>query len=186
MNTGDAIWRGHFYAGRCTLNGFIMTAYAPRLYRFSVSSLFRSLSSSHSLFPSSNHPGDFGRNNNGDTAGPRVFLFLPFAFFRNFQVNRPSLWWKYVSYLSDVSPARSSHANRTEDSPLPTYFSSLSSSHLRVRASMQNALISSTVYRPTGWKYYLGSVHLVEREDRSLSRAHLLPTRAGKYRAPLV
>jgi len=53
-----------------------------------------------------------------------------------------------VSYLSDVSPARSSHANRVEDS--------LSLS--RVRASMQNALISRPMYRPTGWKYYLGSV----------------------------
>lgn len=28
----------------------------------------------------------------------------------------------------------------------------------RVRASMQNALISLPMYRPTGWKYYLGSV----------------------------
>lgn len=55
---------------------------------------------------------------------------------------------KYVSYLSDVSPARSSHANRVEDS--------LSLS--RVRASMQNALISLPMYRPTRWKYYLGSV----------------------------
>lgn len=79
-------------------------------------------------------------------------MAIPFFYFLHFFVISKlidRLSEKYVSYLSDVSPARSSHANRVEDATL-----SLS----RVRASMQNALISLPMYRPTGWKYYLGSV----------------------------
>lgn len=94
--------------------------------------------------PYSDPPGDFGWNDNGDTA---ILFFYSLHFFVISKlIDRLSE--KYVSYLSDVSPARSSHANCVEDS--------LSLS--RVRASMQNALISLPMYRSTGWKYYLESV----------------------------
>lgn len=89
---------------------------------------------------------------------------------------------KYVSYLSDVSPARSSHANRTEDSLAP--FPSSSPRVVRVRASMQNTLISPPVYRPTGWKYYLGSVP--RRTRTVLYRELIYCQRASENITPLV
>lgn len=108
-----------------------MMAYAPRLMLlFCLTPLARIL--------------QVISNDNGDTAIP--FFYSLHFFVISKLIDRLSE--KYVSYLSDVSPARSSHANRVEDS--------LSLS--RVRASMQNALISLPMYRPTGWKYYLGSV----------------------------
>jgi len=116
MNTRDGIWRGHFYVGRCKLNGFIMTAYAPLLCCLSTPRVRRWFRT---------------KQQHGDTAIP--FLYFLHFFVISRLIDRLSK--KYVSYLSDVSPARSSHANRVEDSP------SLS----RVRASMQNALISRPI-----------------------------------------
>lgn len=161
MNTGDTIWRGHFYADRCTLNDFIMTAYAPRLCCFSASL----------HIPCSDPAGDFGQNDNTAT---RQSLFSTFYIFFVISKLIDRLSKKYVSYLSDVSPARSSHANRAEDS--------LSLSH--VRASMQNALISLPMYRPTGWKCYLGSVPRWMRAV--LYRELIYLACVGKYRVHLL
>lgn len=102
MNTGDTIWRGYFYAGRCTLNGFIMMAYAPRSCCFSVSP-----------YPVLESSRWFRTKRQHDDTGRSYFYLLHF-FVISKLIDRFSE--KYVSYLSDVSPARSSHANRVEDS----------------------------------------------------------------------
>lgn len=105
MNSGDTIWRRHFYTGRCTLNGFIMTAYA---HRFSVSS-FPSASFSPCLFtfPSPSLSNDFGRNDNGDTAGPRVsFYYLLHFFVISKLIDRlsgGSTWAIYRTYRRHVA-----------------------------------------------------------------------------------
>lgn len=158
---GDTIWRGHFYADRCTLNGFIMTACAPRLCCLSISPL--------SVFGSSRWFRTKRQRRHS-----RPLFFYPLHFFVIFKLI-DYLSEKYVSYLSNVSPTRSSHTNCVEDSLSLSFTLSLFySAH-----TLQSALVSLPMYQPTEWKYYLKNILSVE--SHSLSRTHLLSAYAGKY-----